>query len=99
MKILAKLCALAIFLLTGGFSTAFAADGAVILFRDGVVAEVRDGWKQLMDGMRDRKDGDEKSSVVELNLDGNSFFVDLEQVLVLCKEPCRSFAVRKQDRR
>ncbi|MCB0319877.1 MAG: hypothetical protein KDD60_03065, partial [Bdellovibrionales bacterium] len=65
------------------------------------------GYKNLISGLRKLKDEtethdkeapvDKKSSapsLLELNLDGNSFFINLSDVVVVCKEPCRSFLVK-----
>lgn len=49
-----------------------------------------------MNAMRDLMKERKESSIVELNLDGNSFFIDVAQIAVLCKEPCRSFEIKKK---
>lgn len=87
-----KMLILLIFVIFG-VPSALAADGAYIVFEDGKEANLRDGYKELMSAMRELKQSGKDQKVVEINLDGNSFFIDAAQITVLCKDPCRSFEV------
>ena len=75
---------------------AYAGDGVYLVFKDGREAILRDGYKQLMAAMRELEKTGKASQVLELNLDGNSFFIDTAQLAVVCREPCRSFEIIKK---
>ncbi|MCB0354612.1 MAG: hypothetical protein KDD64_13845 [Bdellovibrionales bacterium] len=87
---------LVIFLFLSPSTPALATDPAYLVLKDGGEATLRDGYKQLVNAMRDLMKERKESSIVELNLDGNSFFIDVAQIAVLCKEPCRSFEIKKK---
>ena len=79
--------------------TALAADPAYILFREGKEANLRDGYKRLMTEIRKKARGQTgASNIVEINLDGNPFFINIDEIAVLCRQPCNSFQVKQVKR-
>ena len=73
-------------------TTALAADGATIVFDSGLAVFIRNGYKQIVDGLRKYSRGSEQQ-YVEINVDGSSFFVNLEEVTVVCRDQCNNLTI------
>jgi hypothetical protein len=90
-----KLCvalivALPTFLIPG---KAFAGDGATVVFKSGVIIALNNGYKQLVDGMKDLRTKGSQNFPVEILIEGTSFFINLGEVAVLCRDTCSSLTV------
>jgi hypothetical protein len=73
---------------------ALAADAATVIFKSGQVVRIADGFRQIIDAMRGLKD--EKHKVVELNIGGGSFLLDVAQAVIVCRDNCSSLTVLHQ---
>ena len=69
---------------------AFAGEGATIVFKSGAVVFVADGYKELVSGMRDLNRTKTENFYIEINLEGNSFFLNIAEIAVICRDRCRS---------
>jgi hypothetical protein len=72
---------------------AFAGDGATIVFKSGVIVTLNNGYKQLVDGMKDLRAKGSQNFPVEILIEGTSFFVNLGEVAVLCRDACSSLTI------
>lgn len=72
---------------------AHAGDGATIVFKSGVMVTLNNGYKQLVDGMKELKTKGSQNFPVEILIEGNSFFVNLGEVAVLCRDSCSSLTL------
>lgn len=73
--------------------SAYAGDGATIVFKSGVVVTLNNGYKQLVDGMKELRAKGSQNFPVEILIEGNSFFVNLGEVAVLCRDSCSSLTL------
>jgi hypothetical protein len=73
--------------------SALAGDGATIVFKSGVIVTLNNGYKQLVDGMKDLRTKGSQNFPVEILIEGTSFFVNLGEVAVLCRDTCSSLTV------
>ena len=80
-------------LLVAAPRVAFAGDGATIVFKSGVIVALNNGYKQLVDGMKDLRAKGSQNYPVEILIEGTSFFVNLGEVAVLCRDTCSSLTV------
>ena len=90
-----RTCLILILLLLS-VSSAHAGDAATVVFRSGQVVMIGDGYRQLVDAMKslDGKSGDYK--IVELSIGGGSFLLNMAEVVIVCRDDCRSLIVRHQ---
>ena len=74
---------------------AFAGDAATMIFRSGAVVYVENGFKQLSDGMQAfRKQGSDNYPI-EVNIEGTTFFVNLGEIALLCRDKCSSLEITR----
>gem|GEM_PF-5736144 len=74
-------------------SLAHAGDGAMIVFKSGVVVNLDNGYKQLVEGMKGLKAKGSENYPVEILIEGTSFFINLGEVAVLCRDRCSSLTL------
>jgi hypothetical protein len=72
---------------------AYAGDAAMIVFKSGVVVNLDNGYKQLVEGMRGLKLKGSENYPVEIQIEGTSFFINLGEVAVLCRDRCSSLTI------
>jgi hypothetical protein len=72
---------------------AHAGDGATIVFKSGVIVTLHNGYKQLVDGMKELRAKGSENFPVEILIEGNSFFVNLGEVAALCRDSCSSLTL------
>lgn len=72
---------------------AYAGDAAMIVFKSGVVVNLDNGYKQLVDGMKGLKMKGSENYPVEIQIEGTSFFINLGEVAVLCRDRCSSLTI------
>ena len=70
-----------------------AADGATIVFKSGQVVRIQDGFKDIAPEMKRLNDQKSGHSVVQLTLNGNTFLLNLAEVVILCRDDCRGLEV------
>jgi X-X-X-Leu-X-X-Gly heptad repeat protein len=72
---------------------AYAGDGVTVVFKSGVIVTLNNGYKQLVDGMKELRTKGSQNFPVEILIEGNSFFVNLGEVVVLCRDSCSSLTL------
>ncbi len=72
---------------------AFAGDGATILMKSGVVLTITNGYNQLVSGMRALKSTGGYNYPVEVEIENTSFYVNLGEVALLCRDTCSSITI------
>jgi hypothetical protein len=77
----------------GGSASAHAGDAAKIVFKSGVVISLTNGYKQLTDGMKELKAKGSQNYPIEILIEGTSFFVNLGEVAVLCRDTCSALTI------
>jgi hypothetical protein len=82
--------ALSLFLatLTTTVAPAYAGDAATIVFKSGVTITLNNGYKQLVEGMKGLRGKGAENYPVEIQIEGTSFFINLGEVTVLCRDTC-----------
>ncbi|MCB0332088.1 MAG: hypothetical protein KDD55_01245 [Bdellovibrionales bacterium] len=71
-------------------SFAYAGEGATLLFQDGSLVYIRDGYKQIVLEMKALEKNAQGQKILELNLDGNSFLVNLSHIAIVCRDRCNN---------
>lgn len=72
-------------------ATARAGDGATIVFASGLRAYINNGYGVLVQQMKQLQSQDHQ--IVELNIEGGSFLLDVAQVVIVCRDRCTSLEV------
>ena len=72
---------------------ALAGDGATIIMKSGVVVTITNGYNQLVTGMRSLKSSGVENYPVEIAIEGTSFYVNLGEVALLCRDTCSSMTI------
>lgn len=72
---------------------AFAGDGATIILKSGVVVTITNGYNQLATGMRALKSTGVHNYPVEIEIENTSFYVNLGEVALLCRDTCSSMTI------
>jgi hypothetical protein len=73
--------------------TALAGDGATIIMKSGVVITITNGYNQLVTGMRSLKSTGVQNYPVEIMIENTSFYVNLGEVALLCRDTCSSMSI------
>lgn len=76
-------------------TTAFAGDAATIVLRSGAIVTVNNGYMQLEKGMREANRRDSENHYVEIKIEGSTFFVNLGEVALLCRDKCGSLSIER----
>jgi len=72
---------------------AHAGDGATIIMKSGVVITINNGFAQLVAGMKSLKSSGVQNYPVEIEIENTSFFVNLGEVALLCRDTCSSMTI------
>ena len=72
---------------------ALAGDGATIIMKSGVVITITNGYNQLVTGMRSLKSTGVQNYPVEIMIENTSFYVNLGEVALLCRDTCSSMTI------
>lgn len=67
---------------------AHAGDGATLVFREGHVAHVDDGYQTIVDAYKRLGKSDSRHQILEMTLNGGSFLIDLAEVVIVCRDKC-----------
>ena len=70
-----------------------AGDGATIIMKSGVVITITNGFSQLVTGMRSLKSTGVQNYPVEIVIEGTSFYVNLGEIALLCRDTCSSMTI------
>lgn len=86
-----KLLLLAILLLPlSRPSLAWAGDAATVIFSSGQVVRLTEGYPQILEAMRTLNQRSAEHKILELKLGGDTFLLNVAEVVVVCREECRS---------
>jgi len=77
-------------------NTALAGDAATLIFESGQVVMIEDGYRQIVDSMKGLTGQPDQHKIVELNIGGGSFLLNVSQVVVVCRDDCKSLLIRHQ---
>ncbi len=96
MRVKSLLCSLAVALILGLPGSAFAGDAATVVFNSGQVVRIDDGYRQIVEAMRtlDRTKIDHR--IVELNIGGGTFLLDVADAVIVCRDKCESLIIVHQ---
>ena len=72
---------------------ALAGDGATIIMKSGVVVTINNGFSQLIAGMKSLKSSGAENYPVEVTIEGTSFFINLGEVALLCRDTCSTMTI------
>lgn len=72
---------------------AFAGDGATILFREGHVAYLANGYETLVEEYKKLNSKSTNHQIVELKLESNPFLINLAEVVIICRDRCTSLEI------
>lgn len=71
-------------------SSAVAGDGATILFREGQVAYINNGYAQLVDNYKQLNRSNSEHNIIELKIESSPFLINLAEVVLICRDRCTS---------
>lgn len=74
-------------------SNAQAGTGATIVFREGQVVYLDDGYATLVEAYKAMDKHADGRKIIEMTLNGSSFLLDLSQVVIVCRDKCASIQV------
>lgn len=93
-KLLFSLVTILLTIITHPLS-AYAGDGATIIMKSGVVVTINNGFSQLIAGMKSLKSSGVQNYPVEITIEETSFFINLGEVALLCRDTCSSMTIIK----
>lgn len=77
--------------------SALAGDGVTMIFRSGQVVLIDNGYKQIVDAMKSLNDEkDVRHRIVALDIGGDNFMLNLAELVVVCRDTCKSLTVQHQ---
>jgi len=74
---------------------AFAGDGATVIFASGTVVYINNGYAQLVSSLKEFNRKGSENYVAEVNIEGSTFFINLDDVAVVCRDKCNSMEIRE----
>ena len=74
-------------------SVSYAADAATIVFKSGQVVKINDGFKDVSAAMRELNNKSQEHRVVQLELNGGTFLLNVAEVVIVCRDDCRGLDV------
>ena len=72
---------------------AHAGDAAMVVFRSGQMVRVDDGFRQIADALKALDGTEHRHKVVELNLGGGTFLIDVADAAIVCRDRCDSLKI------
>lgn len=72
---------------------ALAGDGATIVFESGQLVRLNNGYAAVLSAMKTLNDSNQKHRIVELNIEGDSFLLNVAEVVIVCRDRCSSLEV------
>ena len=75
---------------------AFAGDAATVIFQSGQVVKIDDGFRQIVDAMKGLNSSNKSYKIVELNIGGGSFLLNIAEVVIVCRDACEPLTVLHQ---
>ncbi len=88
-----KLRVLILFFLLSSPISALAGDGATLLFKEGQVAYISNGYSALVQEYKRLEGKNATHKIVELNLESSSFLINIAEIVLICRDRCTSLEV------
>ena len=79
--------------LFGWVSEAQAGDAATIVFREGYFVYTNYGFKAISEAFKGASPKSSSNRIVELNVEGGTFLLDLSEVVIVCRDRCPGLTV------
>lgn len=76
--------------------SAYAGDAATVVFKSGQIVEIENGYRQVIEAMQQLAKGQKDYYIVDLNIGGGSFLLNVAEVVIVCRDDCKSLRVRHQ---
>ncbi|MBX7145055.1 MAG: hypothetical protein K1X79_11435 [Oligoflexia bacterium] len=75
----------------------WAGDAATVIFKSGQVVKIDDGFRQVTEALKQyRQDGSGGGAIVELNLGGGTFLLNISEVVIACRDTCSGLTIMHQ---
>ncbi len=88
-----RTASLSLFAIMLSAASAFAGDGATLVFKSGQVVYLNYGYQVLATAMSNQFARGQTHAVVELAQEGSSSLVNISEVVVLCRDRCKNLEV------
>jgi hypothetical protein len=72
---------------------ALAGEAATIVFRSGQVVRINDGYSTVIAAMSKLNTASQAHSIVNLNIGGGSFLLNVAEAVIVCRDHCPSLEV------
>jgi hypothetical protein len=76
-----------------GATPALAADAATIVFNSGQRVYINNGYGQIVTAMKQLNARSQDHQIVDLNIEGGSFLLNVAEVVIVCRDRCTSLEV------
>jgi hypothetical protein len=74
-------------------ASALAADAATIVFNSGQRVYINNGYGQIVTAMKQLNARSQDHQIVDLNIEGGSFLLNVAEVVIVCRDRCTSLEV------
>jgi|GEM_PF-3542408 len=74
----------------------WAADAVTLIFKSGQVVKIDDGYRQIAEAMKTLNVEDRFYKIIELNIGGGSFLLNVAEVVIVCRDNCAPLTVLHQ---
>lgn len=91
MKKITVFFAFVLLLLVPG--AALAGDGATILFREGQVAYISNGYSALVQEYKKLSGEKASHKIIELKLESSPFLINVAEIVLICRDRCTSLEI------
>ena len=78
----------------GFFRPAFAGDAVTIVYTNGVIAKLRNGYQQVADSIREFNRKGTENFLTKVTIEGETFFINLGDVALICRDECKSLQLK-----
>jgi hypothetical protein len=89
---------LAVLTLMLAVDSAFAGDGATIVLKSGAIITINNGYTQIVGGMKEFNRRGTENFNAEINMEGTTFFINLADVALVCRDECKSLEIKFPER-
>ena len=73
----------------------FAGDGATIVLKSGAIITINNGYSQIVSGMKEFNRRGTQNFNAEVNLEGTTFYINLADVALVCRDECKSLTITR----
>lgn len=72
---------------------AWAGDAATIVFREGHIAYISNGYAALVQEYKNLNEASKPHKIIELKIESSPFLINLSEVVIVCRDRCTSLEV------